>query len=89
MQKNKRLQDEYRFPGFRPQATVEGVFGDSHARVVALKRRQKKLHAEVAGGYTEVFTTVRSSESGIYPVVANAFIWIWKSGACHARGVGR
>lgn len=89
MQKNRRLQDEYRFPGFRPQATVKGIFGDAHARVVVLKRRQKKRHAEAVGRSTEVFTTVRSSESEIYAVAANVFIWIWKSGVCCARSVGR
>jgi hypothetical protein len=39
--KSKRLLDAYRFAGFRPVATLRGVFGDPHARVVRLVRRSK------------------------------------------------
>lgn len=38
----RHLWDTYRFPGFRPLATVRGVFGDSKARIVTLVRRAKK-----------------------------------------------
>lgn len=48
MKKNKKLLDEYRFPGFRPLAVVKGKFGDNKARIVRLIRRQKKLFAGVA-----------------------------------------
>ena len=37
-----RLLDEYRFPGFCPIAKIKGKFGDSRARIIPLKRRQKK-----------------------------------------------
>jgi transposase len=30
------------FPGFRPEQTVRGIFGDPKARVITLKRRSKK-----------------------------------------------
>ena len=39
--RSRRLLDAYRFPGFRPQVTVEGVFGDPKARIVTLVRRGK------------------------------------------------
>src|SRR5215469_15165637 len=42
----RRLVDVYRFPGFRPRATVRGVFGDPKVRIVRLERRGKKLCAE-------------------------------------------
>lgn len=48
MKKNKKLLDEYRFPGFRPLAVVKGKFGDHKARIVQLVRRQKKLFAAAA-----------------------------------------
>jgi hypothetical protein len=48
MKKNKKLLDEYRFPGFRPLAVVKGKLGDNKARIVQLVRRQKKLFAGVA-----------------------------------------
>src|SRR3974377_786260 len=45
------LHDAYRFPGFRPDKTVIGVFGDRYARVVTLHRRKKgRPAAAVAGG---------------------------------------
>jgi hypothetical protein len=28
MPKPRRLDDAFRFPGFRPEATVRGIFGD-------------------------------------------------------------
>jgi len=43
MIKYKRLLDAYRFPGFKPQQEVVGVFGDPKARVIRLKRVGKKL----------------------------------------------
>jgi hypothetical protein len=42
MAKLKRLQDVYRFPGFTPEATVRGIFGDPKAVVITLRRRGKK-----------------------------------------------
>jgi len=39
--RQRRLLDAYRFPGYHPQATVKGVFGDFKARVVRLVRRGK------------------------------------------------
>ena len=47
MYKKLKLQDAYRFHGFRPAATLYGVFGDQKARVVVLRRRGKKM---VCGG---------------------------------------
>ncbi len=43
MRKPRRLDDTFRFPGFRPEATVRGIFGDPKARIVRLLRRGKKL----------------------------------------------
>src|SRR6516162_712420 len=45
-QRRRRLWDAYCFPGFRPQPTVHGVFGDPKARVIKLKRRSKKRFAD-------------------------------------------
>ena len=41
MGKQRRLLDEYRFVGFRPQSEIRGIFGDPYARVIRLKRIQK------------------------------------------------
>ena len=40
--RQRRLWDAYTFPGFRPEGTVRGVFGDRKARIVKLIRRSKK-----------------------------------------------
>jgi hypothetical protein len=39
--RRRRLWDAYCVPGFRPQPTVHGVFGDPKAHVIKLKRRSK------------------------------------------------
>src|SRR6202045_4755289 len=46
----RRLWDAYSFPGFRPEPTVQGVFGDPKARVIRLNRRSKKRRAAAAVG---------------------------------------
>ncbi len=43
MGKKLKLEDTYRFPGFRPAAVVHGMFGDQKARVVALKRTGTRM----------------------------------------------
>lgn len=47
MPKRLKLQDAYRFPGFRPATVLNGVFGDQKARVVNLRRRSEKM---ICGG---------------------------------------
>src|SRR5260370_35838786 len=46
--RRRRLWDAYSFPGFRPQPTVHGIFGDPKARVITLNRRSKKRAAGAA-----------------------------------------
>ena len=51
--KCRRLADAYTFPGFRPLARVQGLFGDPKARLITLVRRRKKRSAaRVAPGTT-------------------------------------
>ena len=50
MGRARRLVDVYRFPAFRPRATVRGVFGDPKVRIVRLERRGKKLCVEPVVG---------------------------------------
>jgi len=75
MGKKRQLVDEYRFPGFRPQARIKGEFGDPKARIVRLERTQKKQSVDVVGRYTEIITTRRYDGSGIYHVGMHGFIW--------------
>ena len=55
MIKYKRLSDAYRFPGFQPQQKVVGIFGDPKARVIRLKRIEKKLVVQTVIGSIVAF----------------------------------
>jgi|HubBroStandDraft_2_1064218.scaffolds.fasta_scaffold562996_1 transposase len=46
--RQRRLWDAYRFPGFRPEPSVRGFFGDPQARILTLRRRSKKRSADSA-----------------------------------------
>lgn len=89
MSKNKRLQDEYRFPGFYPKAIVKGVFEDHKARVIELKRRQKKRYAAVAEWCAALFTIAKEGLFGICRVEKQPFIWKWRFGEFYALGAGK
>jgi len=36
----QRFLGEYQFPGFRPRATLKGIWGDRQVRIIELDRRQ-------------------------------------------------
>ena len=89
MDKERRLLDEYQFPGFRPIARIQGIFGDSKARVISLKRSQKKRHAVAAAQSISVITTRQCDGYGICPVGMQGSIWKWTSDGFSARSVGK
>jgi len=72
MAKFKKLHDLYRFPGFVPQTTIRGVFGDPRAVVVTLRRRRKKLFAASAEKYRGPTTISGRAVPGISPVATSA-----------------
>lgn len=74
MGRKRQLLDEYQFPGFRPKANIKGVFGDPKARVIHLKRTQKKRCADVAIRCIGVITIRRCDGYGIYPAGIHGFI---------------
>ena len=75
IQRKRRLQDTYTFPGFRPKATVKGVFGDPKARVVSLERRSKKRAAAVAVVCIGFGTTAKHAAFATCPLAARGCIW--------------
>jgi len=89
MGKNRKLLDEYRFPGFRPMAKIKGVFGDPKARVITLRRTQKKRYAAVAERHIEAITTRRRDAYEICLAGMPEYIWKWKCGESNARGAGK
>ena len=69
MRKPRRLDDAYRFTGFRPEATVRGIFGDPKARILLLLRRGKKRLVDRVDGRTERSTIARLVEYATSRVV--------------------
>jgi hypothetical protein len=59
MVKKKRLLDEYQFPGFSPRSKIQGIFGDQRARIIRLKRTQKKRHVAIAEQFIGAIMTRR------------------------------
>jgi len=57
MKDKKHLNDLYSFPGFRARTRLNGIFQDQTARVIELKRRQKKQPARYAEKAIGVSTT--------------------------------
>ncbi len=81
--------DEYQFPGYRPKARIQGVFGDPRARVIQLGRKGKKRYVAVVVQFTEAITIGRCGGYGIFPVGMLGFIWRWRCGESSAEGVGK
>jgi hypothetical protein len=81
MTRSKRIEDSYRFPGFRPLHTVQGVFGDPFARIITLVRREKKQSAAPVLSFIRQFTIGKPDVSEIFPVAIFVSTWNWRSGA--------
>src|SRR5436189_6427471 len=64
--RRRRLWDAYCFPGFRPEPTVCGVFGDPKARVIRVNRRSKKRLAAVVAASRWVGTIARCGVCAIW-----------------------
>lgn len=70
--KTQRLRDAYRFTGFVPGHDVQSVITDNGARVIVLKRRQKKVCVPVAT-LAERSTTVPHGACVTFPAATFAF----------------
>ena len=74
LKRQRRLQDAYRFAGFRPLAAIRGVFGDPKARVITLVRRSKKQSVVPAAKRIRGGTTEGSGRHAICPAATPASI---------------
>ena len=74
MPKQRRLEDTYRFPDFRPESTVRGLFGDPKARLVRLVRRGKKRLAACVDKCNEPSTTARVGGHATSPVATRVYL---------------
>ena len=84
----KRLSDEYRFPGFLPEVTLKGLFGDPCARIITLIRRQKKHAVAIVAEFIRATTTRRYDWCGTCPVAKSGSIWKWKREEYFVKRVG-
>jgi hypothetical protein len=89
MGKKRRLLDEYQFPGFRPRSAIQGIFGDPRARVIRLKRTQKKRFADAVARLIADTTTRKCNGHGICHAEMPGYIWKQRSGESSARSVAR
>ena len=87
--RTRRLWDAYAFPGFRPQPTVRGVFGDPKARVITLERRSKKHSAAAVVERTWAGTTGGRVRFAICPAAIRASISNSRFGAFSAEVAAR
>jgi len=85
--KRKRLLDAYRFPGFRPDELVKGIFGDPRARVITLVRRSKKRRAVSAAWFIGTGTTASGAACAICPAPIRGSTSISKCAASAAGAV--
>ena len=72
-----RLRDLYAFPGFVPDATIRGVFGDPYAVVIALRRHRKKRAA--ASAVLASAPSMINLHEGYAISIAEAGVSIWMS----------
>src|SRR3954468_18259464 len=72
--RSRRLWDTYSFPGFRPEPTVRGIFGDSKARVITLNRRSKKRLVAVSVASRWAGTIARSGACVIFRAATRIFL---------------
>jgi hypothetical protein len=87
MSKKKRLTDAYRFQGFTPSETVQGIFGDPKARVIHLNRSKKKQFARYVGKFTGVIMIASIALYVISRLVTHECILIWRYVVSNAGGV--
>jgi len=89
MRKKRRLLDEYRFPGFRPKAEINGIFGDPRARLIRLTRGQKKQFAGSVEAPRKVSTTRKYAGYETCPAGMHESTWQWRFDEYFAESAGK
>ncbi len=85
--KKKYLADAYCFKGFIPQKTITGIFGDPYARVIVLKRYQKKRSVPSADMLIGPFTIIPCDAYVTYPVAPIESTSSWRYAGSTAESV--
>jgi hypothetical protein len=76
--KKNTLYQTYAFPGFTPQKKLLGLDGNSDARIIVLKRHQKKHFVRSAVEDIERFTTAKANYCETYRAVICTSTCTWR-----------
>jgi len=79
MKEARTLRELFSLPGFSVQGKLKGVFGDSKARIVELKRQKKERYAQDAESVIPDITTQRSDKYEISMGWDGVFIYALNS----------
>ena len=71
----RRLVEAYKYPGFRPRATVREVEVDPGTLIISLERRSKKLGAAAAAKSVGAGMTVDDGTCAIWAVADTGLFW--------------
>jgi hypothetical protein len=83
----RRLTEAYKYPGFRPRATIREVEGDAGTLIISLERRSKKRVAAAAVRSVGAGTTVDAGACAIWAVADTGLFWSSRCDAWTARVV--
>jgi hypothetical protein len=87
MKSPRTVRELFSMPGFVANATLDGVFGDRHARIITLTRRKKRLCVPTAAIAVAIVTTNALVERAISPWPIGGFTLSSSVGASTVRGV--
>ncbi|MDX1251386.1 MAG: hypothetical protein IDH49_03875 [Gammaproteobacteria bacterium] len=86
MKSPRTVRELFAMPGFVANATLDGVFGDRHARIITLTRRKKRLCVPTAAIAAATVTTNARVERAITEWPTGGFTWSSSAGASTVRG---
>jgi len=73
----RHLSEAYKYPGFRPRATIREVEGDAGTLIVSLERRSKKPVAAAAAKSIGAGMTADTGGCAIWVAAAIGLFWSW------------
>ena len=82
MKQAQTLSVLFSLAGFRVCSRLQGIFGDSHARLITLVRRKKLSCARAAGLGTEPSTTAGRAACGTPMPPADVSMWRMSTVGC-------
>lgn len=87
MKSPRTVCELFSMPGFVANATLDGVFGDRHARIITFTRRKKRLCVPIVAIAAATVTTNARVGRAISRWLTGGYIWSSSAGASTVRGV--